>query len=125
MGYYTRLNIKIKLSPNTPPEIINALSIWTRFGGDEITFDHELFKCRRWLSLFCATNGEDIKGGELLRRGNYWVLDLEVEFKDCDCEISKFVDWIHPYVAGRKKKQYIGYYQGEDQDSQCNLYVER
>lgn len=75
--------------------------------------------------LFMSTNWGDIKGGNFYKEKGYWVLDLHTEFKNYDDEIDKFIDWISLFIAGRKKKQYLGYWRGETMDRQVNIYIER
>jgi hypothetical protein len=138
MGHYTELKFKAKLRKDTPEDVLNLLKrvlINRDLGHDKTTFhsddvfkpslDHEFFKCERWYMLFLSTNWGDIQGGKMYQTGDYWVIDLHTEFKNYGGEIEHFFDWIKPYIVGRKKKQYVGYWRGETMDSQCNLYVER
>jgi hypothetical protein len=83
------------------------------------------FQCDRWKDLFLSTNGSDIQGGKMYMENGYWTVDLHTEFKDYDNEIDKFIDWINPYIVGRKKKQYIGKWKDEDMNNYINLYIER
>jgi len=88
--------------------------------------NHPFFKCERWYMLFLSTNWDDeMQGGKLYKENSRWVLDLHTEFKNYDGEIDHFFDWITPFVVGRRKKQYVGYWKNENIDYQINLYVER
>ena len=139
MGYYTELKFKAKLKQDTPDNVVSILKrvINERdLGHDKVFFksedvfkpeiDHPFFKCERWYMLFLSTNSDDQKqGGKFYEENGRWVLDLHTEFKNYDSEIDHFFEWIKPFIVGRKKKQYVGYYRGEYAEAQTNLYVEK
>ena len=138
MGHYTELKVKLKLKKNTPESVINILKrvlIERDLGHDKTLFntedvfkpelEHEFFKTERWYMLFLSTNWGDIQGGKFYEENGYWVIDLHTEFKNYDSEIDKFMNWISPYVVGRKKKQYVGWWQGESMNERINIYIER
>jgi len=139
MGYYTKLKFKAKLKQDTPKDVINILKrviVEQDLGHKKILFNnkdvfkpdlnHPFFKCERWYMLFLSTNWDnEMQGGKFYEKNGRWVLDLHTEFKNYDSEIDHFFDWIKPFIVGRKKKQYVGYYRGENKDRQYNLYVER
>ena len=135
MGYYTRFQCSFTLKKDTPLEIINYLKhvITSKFNdnwSDEVEklknsdyFNHSFFKCSREISLFIGSNGcEQLEPRYFTISPNgYYKLKLNSKFKDYDCEIYKFIDWIQPYIAGRKKKHFIGWYKGED-FTRTNIY---
>jgi hypothetical protein len=139
MGYYTELKFDAKLKQDTPENVLNILKrvINERdLGHDKVLFntkdvfkpelDHPFFKCERWYMLFLSTNwNEEMRGGKFYEEKGRWIISLHTEFKDQDNEIDNFFEWINPFIAGRKKKQYVGYYRGEEEKRQTNLYVER
>lgn len=139
MGYYTELKFKAKLRDDTPENVINLLKrilIEHDLGIERELFhtedvfkpnlSHQFFKCERWYMLFLSTNWDnEMQGGKMYQIGNRWVIDLHTEFKNYDNEIDLFFDWIKPFVVGRKKKQFVGYYRGEFNDYQTNMYIER
>ncbi len=139
MGYYTELKFKAKLKQDAPENVVNILKKVINehnLGHDKTLFksedvfkpklDHPFFKCERWYMLFLSTNWDDqMQGGKFYEENGRWVLDLHTEFKNYDSEIDHFFDWIKPFIVGRKKKQYVGYWRRESMDSRCNLYVER
>jgi len=139
MGYYTELKFKAKLKQDTPENVVNILKrvINERdlghgkelFNNEDVfkpELDHPFFKCGRWYMLFLSTNFNDgMKGGRFYEENGKWTISLHTEFKNYGSEIDNFFDWIKPFVVGRKKKQYVGYYRGEDAEAQTNLYVER
>lgn len=137
MGYYTELYVSVKLKSNTPEKVINLFDrvINERdLGVDSEIFHakdvfvpdigHDFFKCSRWYMLLLANNWDDKKSSTFIK-GEYPELEIFTEFKDCDDEIEKFVDFISPYVVGRKDKQYIGWYKDEGMETRSNLYVVR
>ena len=140
MGHYTKLNVKIKLKKDTPENVINlikrividkdlGLSINTTFfHSNDIfkpEFDHEFFKCERWYQLFIMNNFDSSKQSKFYFKNNRWILELNSEFKNYDSEIDHFIDWIKPYVSGRKKKQYIGWYLPEWTKERIYIHVLR
>lgn len=137
MSTYTNFKCKIHLRSDTPEEVVSLIDKTVKgdIGVDKVIFhssdvpdssiDHIFFQCERWYFLFLSTNWGSTEGAKFYRSGNHWVLELDTEFKNYDDEIEKFVDWITPYVAGRKKKQYIGNYRVEYSDHPINLYIER
>lgn len=65
------------------------------------------------------------KGGKFYHNGGQWVLELDTYFKNYNDEIEHFVDWIAPYVGGRKKKQYLGWSKGEDRSDRDYIHVNK
>ncbi len=139
MGSYTNLIFKAKLRKDTPDNVISLLKrvlIDHDLGlGDAKIFktedvfvpdiDNPFFKCDRWYMLFKSTNWDDtMQGGKFYEDKGYWILDLHTEFKNYENEIGLFVDWISPFVVGRKKKQYVGRWRWENEIEQ-NIYIER
>ena len=107
MGYYTTLKCKFKLKKDTPDSVLNLLKkvlIDIDLDCENLLVKHEFFQCEKWKNLFLSTNGSDIQGGRLYKENDYWTVDLHTEFKDYENEIDKFIDWINPYIVGRKKK---------------------
>lgn len=139
MGTYTELKFRAKLKEQTPKEVVDLLNRVINekdLGHDKQMFntsdvfvpelDHEFFKCERWYMLFLSTNWDyTMQGGKFYEEKDRWVIDLHTEFKNYNDEINQFVDWISPFIAGRKKKEYLGYWQNEMSSTQVNIYIER
>jgi len=140
MGCYTTLKFKATLRQDTPEDVMDILKrvlIEHDLGHNKTLFNtedvfkpnsqHPFFKCERWYMLFLSTNWDKTKQGcKFYEKVNgNWVIELDTEFKNYDDEIELFFDWIKPFIVGRKKKQYVGYYHTEGINSQINLYVER
>ncbi len=140
MGYYTELQCKIKLQKDTPEPVINllkrvlvdkdlGLGDKTFFSSNDVfkpEIDDPFFNCERWYMLLDGINWDpDKKGGKFYIDGGYWAIDLDTEFKNYDNEIELFMGWISQYVAGRKKKQYMGWSKGEGMNTRSNLYIHR
>lgn len=137
MGYYTEFKFRAKLKKDTPENILTILDRVINkgdIGHNKTIFcssdvfipdsDNLFFKCERWYMLFLSTNWDDNKQGSIFHKdGDYYVLDIHTEFKNYDDEIEKFILWIEPYVVGRKKKRYVGYYKGESSDYVNNIYL--
>lgn len=139
MGYYTTFKFKATLKRDLPEDVVSILKKVVTEGdlghnkemfhsNDVFTpeIEHPFFKCERWYMLFLSTNFDnDMPGGKFYEKGHYWVLDLHTEFKNYGSEVDHFMDWITPYIAGRKKKQFVGSWQGENDDNQTNIYINR
>ena len=135
MGHYTEFKFKGKLKKDTPAEVTkflhrifierdlglprNAMLFHSKdvFKPD---FDHPFFKCERWYQCFLGTNfnGENMEERTMKynTHGNSIIL-IHSEFKNYDDEIEHFLDWIKPFLAGRKKRQYLGWKEGENWES--------
>lgn len=121
MGIYTNFEAKIRLHKDTPEDIIQAIRIAMCYDTNmdyagyqqfdkwcKERFMHPFFECRRWQELLCSTNGSSILGGKLIKSVHNYTILLDTEFKEYDDEIKHFLDFVKPYIVGRKKKQYIG-----------------
>lgn len=142
MGYYFRLHINTILKKDIPQEVIEILNthingnVYENFPAISIVeevyeqtpkppIDHPFFNQKRWMNLFhCHI---DLPKPQFFQHpGGYYELQLDAEINYGYEEITQFVNWISPYIAGRKKKQFIGWYKGESYEtSTINLYVER
>jgi hypothetical protein len=128
MGYYYEFHFKAilkKETPNLVTEIINLHVNRKEWPEDDSMPDHEFFTLRRWSRVFSHSAFLEEMQRFIPRAENYWLLELHTEINYGYEEIQQFVDWISPYVAGRKQKQYVGWYKGEDDRQRINLYVQR
>ena len=139
MGSYTKLNFKCKLKQDVPKEVTDILERVINqgdLGHDKVMFnnedvfhpdiEHSFFKCSRWYMLFLSKNFDyELEGSKFYKDKGNWILSIETEFKNYDNEIENFLDWITPFIVGRKKSQYVGYWKHEEMEQRFNLYVER
>lgn len=124
MGMYTEFKTKkLKLSKTTPPEIIQLLD--NLINGDVDTSstlpDHKFFTLPRWDRLFHTHHDHEMPSFEKV--GEYWVLFLHADINHGLEEVEEFVDWVTPYVAGRKQKEFIGWSESEGVGGRINHYV--
>ncbi len=138
MGHYTEFSFQANLRKDTPSEVINLLNRVVNerdLGHDKVLFktsdvfkpefDHVFFKCDRWYMLFLSTNGCEGMKTTFSKVKNYYELSIHSEFKNYDDEVDYFMDWIKPFIVGRKKKQYVGYWKSESSPTEINLYINR
>lgn len=133
MREFTRFESLIILDKNMPEHILKLLTrllVKRNFGTTDKPFvpkiAHPFFKCEDWTDLFRSTWHKNQELTQLYQKDNgYWVMYLKAYFKANVDTVNKFVDWITPYVAGRKKKLYIGWFKGTSWGERRNLYVER
>ncbi len=141
MGHYRTFRFNVLLKKDTPKEVVNLLTrviVNEDLGlGDKCVYDwedvfvpeikHKFFICRRWFALLTDTNGnKNLFGGKFNRTDKgYYHLNLHTEFKNYTDEIECFLDFISPHVAGRKKKQYVGWEKYEESRQISNIYINR
>ena len=103
MGMYTELNIGVDLAPSTPDSVIKVLNYM--LGDEEVDVDipdHPLFQTEGWRYMlvsdsyyFDRITDPSITYDVLTKRYN---LNVRCNLKNYDGEISKFLDFIFPYV---------------------------
>lgn len=141
MGNYTELRLVISLRDDTPIDVVRLLSKVAGEGDiglpvGTVLFDHEsvprptmrhpFFGCERWYMLLMATDFGSTTGSWFgLNTKDHWVLMIHSSYKNYDNELDQFLNWITPYVHGRKKKQYAGWYQNDSMDQRENIYILR
>jgi hypothetical protein len=105
MGMYTELRVCCRLKKDTPEAVIKALQ-WMTDGDCRnehawlYALDHPFFKCGRWSVIFRGGSVyfDDPTSSAMVRFRDQWHLLSVANFKNYDSEISKFVDWISPYI---------------------------
>lgn len=139
MGTYTEFKFSARLKHDTPKDIIDILNtviVDRKIGTDKVLFktedvfkpeiNHQFFKTERWYMLFLSNNfRDDLQAYQFKFVKNRLEINIHSEFKNYDNEIELFIDWIKPYIIGRKKKQYVGFYEVEGHDKKINIYIER
>lgn len=139
MGYYTKFDFKARFRKDSPEEFIDLLDkivnrndeLWKELTGasqpslmsvidtPHLPIEHEFGRCPRWSMLFFC------EGSSKFDRDKR-ILIIDSNLKNYDNEIEKFIDWISPYVAGHKPKQFVGTWQGEEPGTpQINIYIKR
>lgn len=139
MGHYTELHAIIKLRKDTPKEVIDLLRRVVKDGdigiGEKRIFnhtdvpkpdiDHPFFDCTRWYMLLLSNNFDPNKGSSFIETTSGVTIKLNTEFKNYDNEIEHFFSWIKPYVRGRKKKTYLGWWKPESANWQTHEHLVR
>lgn len=121
---YTFKTKEIALRKGVPLEIVKFLGdivndqIWTYAG-----LPHPLFKTERWFALF-AKSGWYEDCSYFQNRNGYWRLFIHCDINKGSEGIEQFVDWITPFVAGHKPKEFLGRVIA-DRDYEYNVYIER
>ena len=116
MGMYTELNIGVDLAPSTPDSVIKVLNYM--LGDEEVdveTPNHPLFQTKRWRHMLrsdsCYFAGRTDSSMVYDRTTAVYSLNVRCNLKDYDEEISKFLDFIFPYV---RTYGFIGYTRYEE-----------
>lgn len=96
MGSYTKLHIKLDLKSDVPQDVMDMFKNvtsgeYSRPKGKH--FEHPFFDTPRWWCLIHGVDSEvvDVCGVKSIKINTY--------FKNYNGEISKFLDWIKPYIS--------------------------
>jgi len=132
MGMYTELHLNVKLKRETPQDVINILKYMVHdkkalLDISDILPKHELFiKETRWnFMLVCdsycfpADTHSTIRFDDI---GDRYYLCVRCNFKNYEDEISKFIDWITPYVEP-DYTSFSGFYRYEENDNPTLIYI--
>lgn len=129
MGCYTQFHCKVNLRKDIPDDVALLINhmIYDNVWGEDLNVQswHTLFTLERWENLFMTSAFLDGRPRFIRKTNGYYELELHCDINYGHNEVQEFVKWISPYVAGRKKKQYIGWWKNEDVNWTCNEYVER
>jgi hypothetical protein len=77
---------------------------------------HTFFDCPRWIMLLASKDGDQEKFSRLDINTDGIILDIYTEFKNYDCEIDLFLDWIKPYLLHTHEKEILGWFKYEFAD---------
>lgn len=125
MSYITEIKLKINLSKNTPKDLIEWLNKCIEYNHYIPFGENPFFKTDRWTKIF-ATYGYDGYDKPYIKEvKNGWELAIHTDINYEDRELSTFIEWIKPYVLGRKKKVYLGWYERESEYKHTNVYLHR
>ena len=116
MGMYTELNIGVDLTPSTPDSVIEVLNYMLGNKEDMVEVpDHPLFQTERWRYMLgsdsCYFDGRTDSSMVRDAVTGVYALNVRCNLKNYDGEISKFLDFIFPYV---RTYGFIGYTRYEE-----------
>lgn len=125
MGMYTELNIGVAFREDTPSNIINILK--HMLNEDEEVFyiltDHPLFKTARWNFMLVSDSyyfdGQTDSSLTYDDISNQYYLNVRCNLKNYDDEITKFMDFIQPYLDTRG---FLGYTRYEEDGDPTLIY---
>jgi len=116
MGVYTELNIGVDLALSTPGNVIKILDYM--LGDEEVDVeipDHPLFQTERWRYMLRSDSSyfDGRTDSSMVRDAvtGVYALNVRCNLKNYDGEISKFLDFIFPYV---RTYGFIGYTRYEE-----------
>lgn len=126
MGTYTEVRLKVKLRADTPKDLIEWFYkvIYDNDYSEAYNSDHEFYKCQRYLPFICMPLNECMSSSIEKHNKNY-VLCINSYSKHYDGELDKFISFITPYVASRKRKQYLGWYKNDSSDGRDYVHVNK
>jgi hypothetical protein len=127
MGMYTDFCFDAEFKANTPSEITELLTAWSK--GDDLTNDlpdHPFFKCDRWSFIgHCCSYYFDSK--PLFRFEfdsilNKYTINIRCNLKNYSDEIEKFCDWIYPYLA-KAEGEFLGFSRYEKDQTPTLIFM--
>lgn len=151
MGHYTTAHFDVVLKKDAPEELIQFLhecleentdqynhwcNIFTHIPSMESFntpfyqmfpsfFRHPFFLTERWPSVIRGNTLEDEPEfcSITLNSAGMWRLVINCEIQNYQQSIDQFVNWIAPFVAGRKANKFIGCLREDGQKYNVNFYV--
>jgi hypothetical protein len=130
MGMYTELNCAFSLNRNTPPQIVEILLYMTGQSPTEPAElpPHPLFGATRWEGMLTGSSayfdGDPHSAVSLNETSGKHHVTIRCNFKNYDDEITKFIDWMTPYIDALPG-DFIGYSRYEDTEIPTLLYHPR
>jgi hypothetical protein len=125
MSYVTEIKLKINLGKDTPTELVEWLNKCIENNDDTPYEDNPFFEAERWTKIF-ATYGYDGYDKPYIKEvKNGWELAIHTDINYESEELNTFIEWIKPYVLGRKKKVYFGWCRRDDEYEDTNVYLHR
>lgn len=125
MGMYTEIFFRVELQSSWA-EDVRVKNAIAAIRGDTPSYlqradlpEHEFFDSHRWSMISTGSSyyfpfaNHDVWEEDPNQKGIYW--SFRANLKNYDGEISKFFDWIDPYIYGNKG-EFIGYELYEDAD---------
>jgi len=126
MSSSTEIKMKIVLGKNTPDEIIAYLKSSIADLANITPFsDHEFFAQNRWEWMFNHMGYEGYLEPSIKEIPRGWELIIHTDINYESGEIEAFVDWLSPYIWGRRKKVYLGWYERDWNTEKKNIYLNR
>lgn len=97
MGMYTELILKTEVKPDIPDEAEQVLQLLFNDGPGPTTLpDHPFFKSERWQMIGACSSYYHIPWSTSRYAEGY--IFSRSDLKNYDSEISKFLDWVRPYL---------------------------
>lgn len=122
MGLYLDFHFKATLVKDTPIDVIELISGAIILDDDIINLpDHPFFKTERWSRIF--VHHSDMPPPLFYQKLNkYYIIELHCCINYGFDEMQEFLNWIRPWICGRRKKEFIGWWKQEGMDMRVNEY---
>lgn len=127
MGMYTEFCFNAELMRDVPEDVLAVLKYMADPSGEEPPLpEHEFFSCERWEILFVCDSSyfPNATTSAVHWDVNAWFVSAHSSLKNYDDEISKFVDWILPYLSTRYGDAFLGYRRHEEDDHPTLIYAD-
>ncbi len=125
MSLPTEIRFKIKLRIDTPKEVIQLINkCLDREYPKEIPSNH-FFKTEKWFNLFSTMGYDGYEQPYLKEIKNGYELKIHTDINYEKDELDTFIEWIKPYVFGRRKKVFLGDKLPDYDCERTNVYLYR
>lgn len=128
---YTALHLGVEIVPTAPKEVIDALYLMVgTYEAVPTLPDHPLFQTPRWHHMLtCGSYYFDVQTHSELTwddTASTYFLTVNSNFKNYDCELDHFLDWLSPYIRAKRSGDYwVGYWwYEEDEEPSAIWYAE-
>ena len=125
MSHITNIKLKISLTKETPKELILWLNKCIEENYDVRYENNSFFETERWTKMFATYGYEWYDKPYIKEVKNKYELLLFTDINNENDELNTFINWIAPYVHGRKKKVYLGCYRRDGEYVDTNVYLYR
>ena len=127
MGMYTEFHYNTELKEDTPANVIDLLKfmVWDTDKEPEDLPEHELFLCGRWrFMLQCDSFYFDAATHSTLCKDRFGgtYLCIRCSLKNYEQEISKFCDWVKPYIS-KQEGGFLGFSRYEESEEPNIIYA--
>ncbi len=129
MGMYTELVLKCRVSKTVPDEVKRVINYLFN-GGEKPIFlpEHAFFECNRWSHIGKSSSyyhhPQPLNDYHDVDYSNEIYIFSRSDLKNYDDEISKFINWVTPYIDGSGDgSQCIGWSWYEEDDKPTLIII--
>jgi hypothetical protein len=127
MGMYTEFHFNSRLKQGTPDSIIKILKYLNDHSIIIELPNHEFFNSYRWMWLFQSDSyyfdGDTYCTIRYDKIAKAYFLNIKTNIKNYEQEITKFIDFIYPYLD-KIEGEFLGFYRYEETEDPTLIHYE-